>query len=35
METLGESSLTAVVAFTALKLEMGWRMYKVNNQRHG
>lgn len=26
METLGESTLTAVVAFTALKLEMGWKM---------
>ena len=34
METLGESTLTAVVAFTALRLEMGWRMYKVNDQRH-
>lgn len=34
METLGESTLTAVVAFTALKLEMGWKMYKVNDQRH-
>lgn len=34
METLGESTLTSVVAFTALKLEMGWRMYKVNDQRH-
>ena len=34
METLGESTLTAIVAFTALKLEMGWRMYKVNDQRH-
>jgi putative transposase len=34
METLGESTLTAVVAFTALKLEMGWRMYKVNDPRH-
>jgi len=34
METLGESTLTAVVAFTALRLEMGWKMYKVNDQRH-
>lgn len=34
METLGEATLTSVVAFTALKLEMGWRMYKVNDQRH-
>jgi len=34
METLGESTLTSVVAFTALKLEMGWKMYKVNDQRH-
>lgn len=34
METLGESTLTAVVAFTALKLEMGWKMYKVNDERH-
>lgn len=34
METLGESTLMSVVAFTALKLEMGWKMYKVNDQRH-
>ena len=34
METIGESTLRAVVAFTALKLEMGWKMYRVNDQRH-
>lgn len=34
METLGEATLTSIVAFTAMKLEMGWRMYKVNDQRH-
>jgi hypothetical protein len=34
METMGESTLTAVVAFTTLQLEMGQKMYKVNDQRH-
>jgi putative transposase len=34
METLGESTLTAIVAFTALKLEMGWKMFRVNDPRH-
>lgn len=34
MEGLGERSLTCLTAFTALRLEMGWRMYTVNDKRH-
>lgn len=34
METIGESTLNAVVTFTALKLEMGWQMYKVTDNRY-
>lgn len=34
METLGERTLTCLLAFTALRLEMGWKMYKVNDERH-
>lgn len=33
METLGESTLTALVAFTALRLEMGWKICSVSDQR--
>lgn len=32
METLGEGTLMAVVAFTALRLEMGWRMHAVDSR---
>ncbi len=31
METLGESTLTTVVAFTALRLEVGWQMHPVDS----
>ena len=34
METLGEATLTSLVAFTALRMEMGWKMYTVNDKRH-
>jgi putative transposase len=34
MEGFGERSLTCLMAFTALRLEMGWRMYTVNDKRH-
>jgi hypothetical protein len=32
METIGEQSLQAVVAFTALKLELGWQIHKVDSK---
>lgn len=32
METIGESSLQAVVAFTALRLEMGWHGHRVDSK---
>ena len=35
METLGELTLIAVVAFTALRLELGWRMHAVDSPVHG
>ena len=31
MEGLGERTLRCIVAFTALKLEMGWRKYAINS----
>lgn len=31
METLGETTLMTVVAFTALRLEMGWRMHAIDS----
>lgn len=31
MEKIGESSLTCLLAFTALRLEMGWQNYRVNS----
>jgi transposase-like protein len=31
METVGESTLTTVVAFTALRLEVGWQMHPVDS----
>ena len=34
MEGLGERSLECLLAFTALKLEMGWKLYRVNDKRH-
>ncbi len=34
METVGEQTLNVVLAFIALKLEFGWRMYTVDDQRH-
>ena len=33
METLGEKSLKSVVVFTALRLEMGWRLNPVTSKR--
>ncbi len=35
METLGESTLTSLVAFTALRLEMGWKVCTVHDEKHG
>lgn len=35
METLGESTLTSLVAFTALRLEMGWKVCSVHDEKHG
>lgn len=35
METLGESTLTSLLAFTALRMEMGWKMSSVREQNHG
>jgi putative transposase len=32
METIGEQSLQAVVAFTALRLEMGWRAHAIDSK---
>jgi transposase-like protein len=32
METIGEQSLQAVVAFTALRLEMGWQKNRVDSK---
>ena len=32
METLGESTLETIVAFTALKLEINWRRHPVNSE---
>lgn len=32
METIGEQSLQAVVAFTALRLEMGWQTHRVDSK---
>jgi transposase-like protein len=32
METIGEQSLQAVVAFTALRLEMGWQLNRVDSK---
>lgn len=32
METVGEGTLMAVVAFTALRLEMGWRMHALDSR---
>jgi putative transposase len=32
METLGEATLKAVVAFVALRLEMGWQMHPVHSK---
>lgn len=34
MEGLGERGLDSLLAFTALRLEMGWKMYRVNDKRH-
>ena len=34
MDSVGEATLTSIVAFVALKMEMGWQMYKVNDKRH-
>lgn len=34
METVGEQTLTVVVAFIAMKLEYGWQMYRVDDVRH-
>jgi putative transposase len=33
METLGERSLKSVVVFTALRLEMGWRLNPITSKR--
>lgn len=35
METIGESTLTILVAFTALRLEMGWKSCTVHDEKHG
>ena len=32
METLGEGTLTTILAFTALRLEMGWRLKKLDSK---
>ena len=32
MDTLGEKTLKSVVVFTALRLEMGWRMKPVTSK---
>ena len=32
METIGEGTLMAVVAFTALRLEAGWRMHTIDSR---
>lgn len=34
MEGLSERGLNCLLAFTALRLEIGWMMYKVNDSRH-
>lgn len=34
MEGVGERTLECLVAFTALRLEMGWRLYTIDDQRH-
>jgi len=35
METIGEATLAAVVAFVALRLEMGWQMHPVHSKALG
>ena len=32
METIGEGTLMAVIAFTALKLEMGWQIHPIDSK---
>jgi putative transposase len=32
METIGESTLTSILAFTALRLEWGWSKYRVDSK---
>jgi putative transposase len=34
MDSIGERSLLAVQAFTALKIELGWRIVAVDDKRH-
>ena len=34
MEGMGEKALTGLMVFTALKLEMGWQFWKVDDERY-
>ncbi len=32
MDTMGEQTLESVLAFTALKIEMGWGLHRINSK---
>jgi putative transposase len=34
MDSVGETTLMAIQAFIALRIEMGWRQYRVDDKRH-